>query len=67
MDQSVAYATLSAPDQVQEELEGLRDLTLNDFESFLGEPWLKYYFNYQPYMNEWMNEALFNLGIDEVD
>lgn len=50
MDQSVAYATLSAPDQVQEELEGLRDLSLNDFESLLGEPWLKYFFNYQPYI-----------------
>lgn len=35
VDQSVAYATLSAPLQVQEELEGVRDLNLNDFESFL--------------------------------
>lgn len=33
VNQSVAYATLSAPVQVQEELEGVRDLSLNDFES----------------------------------
>ena len=40
VNQSVAYATLSAPVQVQEELEGVRDLSLNDFESLLGKPWL---------------------------
>ena len=50
VNQSVAYATLSAPLQVQEELEGVRDLNLNDFESLLGKPWLQYLFQYQPYI-----------------
>ena len=38
VDESAANGTLTAPVQVQEELGDLRDLSVNDFESFFGEP-----------------------------
>ena len=39
-----------APVQVPEDLRDSKDLSLNDFESSLGKPWLKYFFNYKTYM-----------------